>query len=118
MPLVTYSPYKRDLGTFFNTSTSFISDQTNTQILSSPGSGKSWYITDMIVSAGTAGSITFSTAPLGTSVDIMNTIAIPANNVKAINFMTPLKVTASSTLRITTVSLGLHSIILSGYKNA
>jgi len=116
--LTTFKAYKKDYGTWFNFTTSYTATQTDKTILPSAGTGKSFYLTDMVISGTNVGSIELSTAPTGTSVTIFKSVSIPQDNVKVINLITPLKVTASSTLRLTSVGMGTHSLTLSGYKDA
>jgi hypothetical protein len=86
--------------------------QTDTSVKGAPGAGLSLYITDIVMSTDTAGSMTMQ--------DEDNAIVVPlmyfaANGGAAMHFRTPLKVLSNKALEIDTVIAGNHSVLVSGY---
>ena len=119
MAINTFSPKQQGYGTFFSFSTSFTEVRNDYQVLANPGSGLSYYITDLVLCPGTAAcSFEFTTAPAGTSTYVIDPIYLAASVMQSVGFKTPIVVGADSSLRVTSEKpvTGARTIIISGYK--
>jgi len=92
------------------------SAQTNTELVATPGAGKSLYITDIIISNGaTEGNVKLVEDTGGTPADILEVMYFAINGGCVINLQTPLKLTANKNLGYTSVTCTTHSVAVSGY---
>ena len=119
LTITTTSPKQQGYGRFFCFSTAFTEARSNYQILSTPGSGVSYYLTDLVLSPGSqAGSFTFTEAPLTVTTNVIDEIRVAANTMQSVGFKTPIVMSAGATLRISidTNSGATRTVIISGYK--
>ena len=111
------SPKRPEIGIFFSHTTSFITGQTDQQMLAAAGSGISYFLTDVSLHAtNTAGTFTLTESPDGTSVNVFGPINVAATHIENFHFLTPLKITANASLRLTTSGVAGHTVMISGYK--
>jgi len=91
------------------------SAQTDTALVSAPGSGLSLYVTDIIISNGaTAGNVKL-VEDTASAADIVEVMYFAVNGGAVINLKTPLKLTANKDLGYTSVDCTTHSITVSGF---
>lgn len=102
---------------FGKAAANYAAAQTNTEVVAAPGAGTSLYITDIILSTDTAGSIKL-VQDTAAAVDIVELMYFAANGGMVCNFRTPLKLTAAKNLGITSTIAGNHSITVSYYTAA
>ena len=91
------------------------SAQTNTAIKAAPGAGLSLFITDIVVSTDTAGSVKFLEDTASAKTDKVELMYFAANGGIAMPFKTPVKLTANKDFGITSTIAGNHSVTVNGF---
>ena len=105
-----------DVARFDGTAGSVTADysavQTNTELIAAPGADTAIYLTDIIISAGAAGTakIVRNTA---SAADVISPLTLAANGGAVINLQTPIKITDNQNVGITTTTTDDLSITLS-----
>lgn len=90
--------------------------QTNKELIATPGSGLSLYITDIVISCGAvAGNIKFVESTASSPVDKIEVMYFAINGGAVINFKTPLKLTANKNFGYTSATMTTHSVTATGY---
>ena len=89
--------------------------ETNTALLSAPGSGLHLYITDIVVTALTAQTIKFVEDTGGTPVDVVEILYVGANGLHQINFNQPLRLSENVDFGFTSTATVATSVTVSGY---
>jgi len=95
---------------------------TTTQVLGLSGASLSYYLTDVVVSCGATASAvsvvsstTAGNACATSPANVVPALNLPVNGSLAINFHTPIKVTANSALCCKTSGSTAFSCLVSGY---
>ena len=99
---------------FGSATANYAAAQTDTQVVATPGAGLSLYITDIILSTDTAGSIKL-VEDTAAAADKLELMYFAANGGAVIPLRTPIKLTANKNLGITSTISGNHSITVSYY---
>jgi len=99
---------------FGSAAANYGSAQTNTEVIAAPGAGLSLYITDIILSTDTAGSIKL-VEDTASAVDKVEVMYFAANGGCVMPLRTPIKLTANKNFGITSTISGNHSITVSYY---
>lgn len=98
---------------FWHISATYTSAQTNASVKAAPGENLSIYITDIQISnASTAGSVTLLDGSGGT---VLYTLFVAINGGAVLSLRSPIKLTANTALCITSTTVTVHSIFVSGY---
>lgn len=99
---------------FGSAAANYAAAQTDTEVVATPGAGLSLYITDIILSTDTAGSIKL-VEDTASAVDVVELMYFAANGGAMLPLRTPIKLTANKNLGITSTISGNHSITVTYY---
>ena len=89
-------------------------DARTAQVIKTATSGKSIYVTDLVISAAVADNIRIQDST-ATAVVHMSPIYLEAGTSIAINFSTPLKITASKDLKVKATVVGNVTVTATGF---
>lgn len=105
-----------DVARFDGTAGSVTADysavQTNTELIAAPGADTAIYLTDIIISAGAAGTVKI-VRNTASAADVISPLTLAANGGAVINLQTPIKITDNQNVGITTTTTDDLSVTLS-----
>lgn len=103
-------------GSIWSANDTETSAQTDKELVATPGSGLSLYITDIIVSNGaTAGTILFEEDTASAKTVKVPKLYLGVNGGAVMNFKTPIKITANKNFGFTSATVTTHDILVNGY---
>ena len=86
--------------------------QTNTELIAAPGASKAVYLTDIIISAGAAGTVKI-VRNTASAADVISPLTLAANGGAVINLQTPIKITDNQNVGVTSTTSDNFSVTLS-----
>ena len=105
-----------DVARFDGTAGSVTADysavQTNTELIAAPGADTAIYLTDIIISAGAAGTVKLVRNTASPS-DVISPLTFADNGGAVINLQTPIKVTDNQNVGVTSTTSDNFSVTLS-----
>ena len=99
-------------GTAGSVTADYSAVQTDTELIAAPGASKAIYLTDIIISAGAAGTVKI-VRNTASAADVISPLTLAANGGAVINLQTPIKITDNQNVGITTTTTDDLSITLS-----
>jgi len=99
-------------GTAGNVTADYSAVQTNTELIAAPGASKAIYLTDIIISAGAAGTVKI-VRNTASAADVISPLTLADNGGAVINLQTPIKITDNQNIGVTSTTSDNFSVTLS-----
>ena len=99
-------------GTAGSVTADYSAVQTNTELIAAPGASKAIYLTDIIISAGAAGTVKI-VRNTASAADVISPLTFADNGGAVISLQTPIKVTDNQNVGVTSTTSDNFSVTLS-----